>query len=187
MAKDVALALSVFLVASGFAPAGVSVLLCFTGLLLIGEALGIRMKNLFVQANVVVILLPVTKTGTHERVVIENKGVADFLRRYLAKSGLKPEDRFIDLSYPTFRAQFSQALERLGLGNINYRSHSMRRGGATALFMMGVDLKTIMVWGRWASESSCRLYIQSGDAAMIAIQRSTNPVSLRRIEAGRLA
>ena len=59
----------------------------------------------------------------------------------------------------------------------------MRRGGATQLFIIGLPLSTIMMFGRWASESSCRLYIRQGEAAMIQIERGLDMRSTARVGA----
>ena len=38
-----------------------------------------------------------------------------------------------------------------------------------------------MIFGRWASESSCRLYVRSGESALVAVTREIGPGSLKRV------
>src|SRR6185437_14109276 len=45
---------------------------------------------------------------------------------------------------------------------------SLRHGAATALYMAGVDIETILVRGRWASTKSARHYIQLGRSLLLA-------------------
>ena len=41
----------------------------------------------------------------------------------------------------------------------SWSSHSMRSGGASAAFALGVDLLIIKSWGLWASLDSLHLYV----------------------------
>ena len=41
----------------------------------------------------------------------------------------------------------------------SWSSHSLRSGGASAAFALGVDLLVIMSWGLWASLDSLHLYV----------------------------
>jgi hypothetical protein len=52
--------------------------------------------------------------------------------------------------------------------NTRYVPHSCRHGGATALYMAGVPIETILHRGRWASTKSARYYVQSGEALLLA-------------------
>ena len=71
---------------------------------------------------------------------------------------------------PSDSGQFSRRLDNvymaLGFGAGAFRSHSLRRGGATAQAVVGVSNLDIMNAGRWVSEQFCRLYIieRSGGA-----------------------
>ena len=51
----------------------------------------------------------------------------------------------------------SKALKRaatlLGLDPIQFASHSLRRGGATAMFLGGAKELTVQLFGRWRSDA----------------------------------
>jgi len=176
-----ALSAAVLLVADGRPELGVVVLLCWCGLLRVGEALQLLVQDLHFVDGTLVIFLAQTKRGAAERVVIANPGVVRFVAEYLRRYGGAPTDRLVRASYTTFRRYFIIALRALGIRD-NYRSHSLRRGGATALFMAGVPLTTIMIIGRWASETSCRLYIRSGEVIVLRSEEAwTAPARARMV------
>ena len=183
MPEEVAMAVVVLLMACGQQACGLAALLAFCGLLRIGEALQLLRKDLIVSDNAIVILLPRTKTGQHQRVVLRNPQVVVFIQRWLAKYAGTNHTRVCHVSYATFRTWLARTLKVLGCENFKFRSHSFRRGAATALFQSGVPLQTVMILGRWASESSCRLYVQAGEAAMIAILRAMSASSRERVRA----
>ena len=68
-------------------------------------------------------------------------------------------DRFAPTSYTTVARWISKASTALAFPSDQWRSHSMRRGGATALSLRGFPLHQVMEAGRWMSERSARLYI----------------------------
>ena len=63
-----------------------------------------------------------------------------------------------------------QALRVLQLDKVGFRTHSCRRGGATALARSGGPVETIRQYGRWAAERSCREYIRLGVVALLRFQ-----------------
>ena len=69
--------------------------------------------------------------------------------------------RVCDTSYGTFRFWFA----------LGFRSHSLRRGGATARAIRGYTMVQIMLEGRWSCESSCRLYLKTAEAKVVCIRR----------------
>ena len=60
----------------------------------------------------------------------------------------------------------------LGLEHVQFRSHSLRRGGATQLALDNWSFTDIMAAGRWASERSCRLYVMKGEVMVLSLRRS---------------
>ena len=144
-------------------------MLCFVGLLRVGEALCLRPESFLVSEAAAVVLLPRTKRGMAERVVLENPGVLRFIRSYLKRFPKDPGCLVSGASYARVRSHLIRACTFFGYRDVLFRSHSLRRGGATALFVRGLNLHQIMIYGRWASESSCRLYIHQGEAAFINI------------------
>lgn len=106
-----------------------------------------------------------TKTGENKFAEIHNDSVRDLLR--ILMQGRRPDAKLFDFSADTYRKWFKRAVVALGLDD-RYVPHSLRHGGATALYMAGVPLETILVRGRWASTKSARHYIQSGRAMLLA-------------------
>jgi site-specific recombinase XerD len=46
-----------------------------------------------------------------------------------------------------------RAASKLGLNQHHYASHSLRRGGATAMFLGGAKDLTVQLFGRWKSDA----------------------------------
>lgn len=70
----------------------------------------------------------------------------------------------------------------LNVGDMELRTHSFRRGGATALSLRGVSFGDIMLAGRWASERSCKLYIQRGELLILRYQAALSVNQAARID-----
>ena len=164
------MAITVVLTGHGRPAEALVVLVCFCALLRVGEAINLCREDFVFGDAQLVILLRTTKTGSHQRVVIDNGVVIQYLRGLLKR--VEDPIRAAPTTYSTFRRYFTRALQALGLSNHGFRSHSLRRGGATTLFMRNMPLSNIMIAGRWASESSCRLYVRTGEAGLIAIRRA---------------
>ena len=181
--QDVAMAMVILLISVSQPGCGIAVLFCFCGLLRIGEALKLRVSDLVFSQSNVVLLLADTKTGAHQRVVLTNVYVIQFLRSIITHYRLQNNDFVCGVSYNSkFRVWFSRAAAVLGCGAVEFRSHSCRRGGATELFHANIPLPTIMIFGRWASESSCRLYVRSGESAPVAVTRDMDPEAHKRVK-----
>jgi hypothetical protein len=136
MPNDLAMAVVVLLTAVGKGAIAIAVMLCFCGLLRVGESLNICVRHLIFAHDLseVVILLPITRTGQHQRVVISLPRVVAFLATYIHHHGLGLDDRICPFSYTTFSKWFSWACPILAGVAHSFRLHSFRRGGASALF-----------------------------------------------------
>ena len=174
MPEEIAMAFAVLLAGARRLAESMVVVCCFCGLLRVGEALALSRDSFAFGAGQLVILLRETKTRSHQRVAIENPQVALFISELLTRV---EGHRAVPTSYTTFRRLFLLGLEALGCEHHSFSSHSMRRGGATTLFHRGVHLSDVMMRGRWSSESSCRLYVRTGEAALIAIDRERSASS----------
>jgi len=80
---------------SGFS---LACLLCFVGLLRIHESLRLLRSDLVLGEDTVVLLLGKTKTGEHQRVVISNAAVVDYIRKWLHHHPGQNGDRLCPLS-----------------------------------------------------------------------------------------
>lgn len=151
-----------------------ALLLGFVGLLRIGEALALRASDVVFSAidkgrQAAVLILRRTKRGApmSERVVPLNDRIVCYLRRYLKTENLNGEDLLCRTSYSRVARALAQGSAVLNVSDMQLRTHSFRRGGATALAMRGVSFADIMLMGRWASERSCKLYIQRGELLIL--------------------
>lgn len=114
--------------------------------------------------------------------MLTNDRVVACQRRFLVSEGLHGDSALCRTSY----AKVSQALLRaatlLNVGGMQLRTHSFRRGGATALSLRGVSSGDIMFAGRWASARSCKLYIQRGELLILRYQASLTINQAPRID-----
>ena len=158
--------------------AAIVTVLCFTGLLRFGEAAGLLDDGVHLATAGeenrplrAVLDLGDTKKGFEERVVLTNPAVIDWLIRFVRIRKVQPKGQFASISYYRFTRVFREAMRILGLIMITWTSHGLRRGGATYLYECGVGFAAIRLFGRWATESSARLYIRSGANALLRLRR----------------
>jgi integrase len=181
MPREWASALTILLIAASQSGVGLALLLAFSGLLRIGEALNLRWHDVVWGSHQVVLLLPRTKTGEFQRVVITSPYAIAFLSRYWSSVSHLPEEKVCNVSYDKVRTWITKGCAALGFRTA-FRSHSFRRGAATTLFMAGVPLQNIMILGRWKSEVSARMYIHAGEVALIRLRDSLTAAQLARID-----
>ena len=179
MSQDILSAMVVVLLAGGQTDAAMATLLCFTGMMRISEALKLVWSDLIVTPTGCILVLRLTKTGPRQQVSINNAVVTNFV---LAHRGRKKDSAPIcGMTYAVFRRLFLQALRALGCHTLGFKSHSLRRGGATARLIAGHTLSQIMVDGRWSSEASCRLYLKSVEAQLLLAKRATDEKAMQRV------
>ena len=69
-----------------------------------------------------------------------------------------------------WRNLFSECIQKLKLDKWEFRPYSLRRGGATHLFVKGGSLDKVLLAGRWTALKTARIYINSGLAMLTEIQ-----------------
>ena len=159
----------------------VALFLAWEGMLRIGEALGLRRGDVHRTQDGLVLLLPKTKRGLNERVLIKAPGAVRWLLRFLELHKRSPEDRVSGASYASVRAWIPKLARFLGADGVAWRSHSFRRGSATHCWLhLGWPLADVALFGRWASESSCRLYIRSAEAALVRQDADVPEATMKR-------
>jgi hypothetical protein len=87
----------------------------------------------------------------------------------------------VQCCYSTLRRWMRRGAFALGLNEETFSSHSCRRGGATSMALGGAYLASIMLAGRWQSESSCRLYIRRGEVALLRIRQGMTVLQWERV------
>lgn len=164
------------------------VLTSFKALLRISEALNIVAADVLERrdvraggqlrgATLVSITLKRTKTGQNQSASLTDPSVAALLTA-LARS-LPPSARLFPFSASVYRSHFRRATRALGLSD-SFVPHSLRHGGATELWMDGLDVESILLRGRWRSNSSIRTYVQTGPALL---SQSTMPPTVASLGA----
>ena len=96
--------------------------------------------------------------------------------------GVDDGDRLFEVSYTTFGWWFQRVLFAMGFAENTFRSHSLRRGGATALSLAMTPFTNIQMFGRWASEQSCRMYIKKGELSLLRLRAEVGQERWRHIE-----
>lgn len=85
----------------GRAAVGMSILLCFCGLLRAREALGLRSEDVIVSSKSVVLCLGRTKRGIEERVVLTNEVTVACVKEHLRLYPAAPGEFVMPISYGT--------------------------------------------------------------------------------------
>ncbi len=155
-----------------FWAAALLVRLAFHGLLRIGEALALRVRDVFCPAVdsaplVMAIRDPKNKSamGRYQHRVVRCPGVSCWARWILTHRD--PDDFVWPGSALRFRHYWNWALNALNLLQVGFTPAGLRGGGATDLLMNGIDIAHIKYRGGWASEKSLAVYLQEGVATQI--------------------
>ena len=109
----------------------ISILLCFSGLLRISEALQLTRADLVFTEGVLVLLLGRTKRGIDQKVVLTHPDVVAWVRQYLQVFEGAADKLVCNVSYAKVRYWLPRLCKKLGLTNLALTSHSFRRGGAS--------------------------------------------------------
>ena len=79
-------------------------------------------------------------------------------------------------SSQSWRQRFDQLLMQLNLSYLGLRPYSLRRGGATAVFIGGEGFTKICDRGHWFQEKTANMYIKE---AVVLPNKTAVPPSLR--------
>lgn len=177
LTRELTVAIAVWLARHGEAEAGAAVLLSFSALLRISEAAALRVRHVALPgdrrldndaAAGAVVRFRRAKGGREQSVTIEAPEAVQALR-FLVRSARRAGRRLlVGLTAPQLRARFKQACKGLGIATNDYVWHSIRHGGATWLYLRGVDFRRIKLQGRWKSARSAEIYVQRGRAILLA-------------------
>jgi integrase len=102
----------------------------------IGEVLNIRVKD--IEGRKIIIRNP--KSGKESEVIFMPEQVANRLKNYIQKEGLKEQDRVFNLCYTTVRTMINRLGKKVG---IQLNPHDLRRHSATFASRNGVPLEII--------------------------------------------
>ena len=149
---------------------GLSLLLCFHGLLRTGELLGVQAHQVSMTSpsHPAVLSLGMTKSGKRqgaaESITISDVTTLQWLWWWKTSAG---KYAFLTDKPHKWRAMFSECLLALKLSSWEFRPYSLRRGGATSLFVKSGSLDRVLLLGRWTALKTAKIYLNSG-LAMLA-------------------
>ena len=78
--------------------------------------------------------------------------------------------QFLTAKPHVWRDLFSKCLEGLRIDDWGFRPYSLRRGGATSLFVKVGSLDRVLLTGRWTAVKTAKIYLNSGPAMLADIQ-----------------
>jgi hypothetical protein len=146
----------------------------FACLLRTGELLGLRAKDIRITATAsgepcAILALPRPKNrafmGRNQFVVLRCPYRIRWLRWLV--EGLPPSCRLWPSDARKFAAYFSSTLGHLQLSDLRLTPGSLRPGGATQLFVDGMEVHRLLFVGRWKSVQSLQCYIQEAMAQSV--------------------
>ena len=181
-AFDVALAAAILRAVVGDFGTAVALLVGFDCCLRISEVSGLRADDVKDQRTHpdaafrgVVLFLRATKTGLRQSVSVSDPAVATLLVCWRdARVQVAGADATLFPPAATLRTNLHTALTALlgayrGALGLEFVWHSLRHGGASRTFMLGAEVKDIMLRGRWVCLESTRRYLQSGRHLLMPI------------------
>ena len=160
-----------------FPELGLSLLVAFHGLLRTGELFSIQAKHIICTGDLCVLHLGQTKMGARnastESTSFKHREVSLLLQAW--KSVHSPDAFLVSISPTSFRQWFARALVATDLHRVPYKPYSLRRGGATQVFLETQSYAAVCQRGRWSSERTTRVYIQ--DSVALLTEHSFKPSS----------
>ena len=152
---------------------GISLLVGFYGLLRTGELLSLQAWQFQTSTSndPVVVSLGLTKSGKRqgaaESITLTEHGVIQLLRKW--KAVASPYDYLTEKPH-VWREMFQNCLKSIGVERWDFRPYSLRRGGATSLFVKIGSLDRVLLLGRWTAVKTAKIYLNSGLAMLADIQ-----------------
>ena len=182
---DMCVLIACQLARAGYYMHGLACLLSFDCYLRVGELCGIQHADVADVGDArlgrntrrMCIRLAHTKTGPNKWVTVRNPVIISLLRPLLSTSRRGNQPLF-PFSSAQFRDTLHSACVALGIDHVGYVPHSLRHGGATHDHLCDMPIEDIMLHGRWPSNKSARMYIQTGRSLLLA---QSIPTSVLRL------
>ena len=158
-------------------------LLCFVGLLRVREALSLKLSDVLLQSDCVILCLGVTKRGMEQKVLLSNPTVVQYLAAFFKRFPCRKTDSLVlQISYTSALRWIRKLGSIFGADDLGLTTHSFRRSGASELARQGTSLPDILLYGRWLSERAARDYIRRGEVAIYRARQLMNPRAAARIQ-----
>eukprot|EP00438_Fugacium_kawagutii_P013458 Skav231262 [mRNA] locus=scaffold2436:51122:57163:+ [translate_table: standard] len=171
---EVAMAFAGLAIPTRQLPLACMLLLGFLAFLRTGEMANLHPDKVVVDVHEgrILIALPSTKTSRQreETVCVVDHRLAKLVRVSLIALRGQP---FWPQSLHSFRATFKAFCEYFELEEFGFTPYSVRRGGASFAFSEGTSFDELLVRGRWQSNRTARLYLDSGRAELIQTRFSS--------------
>jgi hypothetical protein len=161
------------MVQNGRARMGIGLLVQFEGLLRACELFPIRARDIVLpefqphlKTKKCFILLGFgrsTKVKRQQVAKLTNPFIIAALR-YVYSMASTPEDFLFSCDYNQYTGLLTDSLQKLGLGGLGFTPHSPRSGKATQMLLDETPFKEIQEAGRWASDTSLRIYLDRAQA-----------------------
>lgn len=140
-------------------------LIGFLAFLRTGEMVTLTSEKIAVDPDEgrILLALPSTRTSRQreETVCLTDFRLAKLMQRALTQGALWGG------SLGSFRSMFAQFCSFFELEECGFTPYSIRRGGASYAFAQGASFDELLVRGRWQSNRTARLYLDTGRAALI--------------------
>ena len=150
----------------------------FHALLRSGELCQLRNRNIICSEDLVILQLGQTKMAVRnagvESASFRHQKISIMLRAWKAVNS--DEALLVNMSPSLFRQWFSRGLSETGLISLPYKPYSLRRGGATQVFLETQSYAAVCQRGRWASERTSRIYIQDSISLLTDIPKALTSV-----------
>jgi hypothetical protein len=180
MPHVLAMACVSWLVGRGRPGIAAGVLLCACGLLRAAESLSLSWSALRFVSRGLLLSLGQTKRGQDQTVMLVDPSVVSWFRGFFRFSAPDPDDKVVGVSYGTFQRWLQKAAVDIGFGPVPWTTHSLRRGGASELALLGMSVVDIMEFGRWLNIRSAREYIRKGELCLTELRRDIPATAWRK-------
>ena len=157
-------------------------LLCFEGLLRVGEAFALTWRDIVLDGDKLIVLLHLTKRGRQEQVVVTCPYTISLIAFLIRRRDHGDPEPLFNLSYGKVLRALRKYTAAAGLAACDFTSHSWRRGGASELLAAGWLVDDICLRGRWASISSARLYLRRGEVYLNEFRAKADAQTWQRIQ-----
>ena len=153
--------------------------LAFRALLRTGELLALESKDMVLSptTGTAVLYLGLTKTGARNPAAnsVSFKDFDLIHRLHTWKSALQHTVPLIPWSATYFRTMFATALRECHLSTYQFKPYSLRRGGATDLWLSCQNYSLVAHTGRWSSERTLKVYIQESMSLLTSFHFRATP------------
>ena len=181
---EIVVALASLAIASSALDLAALLFISFDALLRTGELFTMKVAHIRFETDdsAAIIQLPGTKTGQRfgaDQVCVVHSRLAVRVLR-AAYEDLKSSDTVLRRTPSSARRALQHLLTFFALDMMQFGWYSLRRGGASAHFQRTGSMEATLVVGRWSSQRTARLYIETGLAETVQLSLTVQQRTLFR-------